>query len=87
MIDLEGFYQLLLEAEKHRERRDCISEPQGEEGQWTQAETLCSCWLSPQQQKKSELPIRDMCKQRGPWRCPASLPPPQYAMPTVGIQE
>lgn len=43
LINLEGFYQLVLEAEKHREREDCISESQWEEGQCTQVETLSSC--------------------------------------------
>ena len=33
MIDLEGFYQLVLEAEKYREREVCISESQWEEDQ------------------------------------------------------
>ena len=48
LVDLEGFYQLVLEAERHREREECISESQWEEGQWTQVETLSSCQLSPQ---------------------------------------
>lgn len=62
MIDLEGFYQLVLEAEKHREREDYISESQWEEGQWKQVETISSCQLSPQKPETvPKLPIRDIC--------------------------
>ena len=67
MVDLEGFYQLVLEAERHREREECISESQWEEGQWTQVETLSSCQLSPQKPETvPKLPTRDICKQRRP---------------------
>lgn len=74
LIDLEGFYQLVLEVEKHREREDGISESQWEEGQWTQVETLSSCQLSPQKPEiVPKLPTRDICKQRSPGRCPVSV--------------
>lgn len=88
MIDLEEFYQLVLQTEKHGGEEGLHFRALGEEGCWTQVETLCSCQLSPQQPEKvPKLRIRDTCKQRRPGRYPATLLPPNYATPTVGIQE